>query len=398
MASRRNNNSSEESAASGASSIARDAEVARSFLDSTELALQSDSVILHRSLNLKSVISTISSFSCRFQSARFRTDLQEINQIGIGLQGAIFEIVGKLPVIKKETPGNEMRSSNLRREYQTHCDVSAAFQQYQSVTQNVVHVPTPHTFIWKTEEDSFWNEIMPKMPQAFRQRGNVVTMERILPLPKVVRKALITHVYGRERNLSTTDIDSILHSPANKHCLARVYLGKANGSMSHNKTDLLRNIPLHLGILNELGIDTFTLALEMGKSYATLHWGAATNGDDVEFVLGTSVSDERSAHNNFPDFQHRAIGFYLLDFGQCEAVDLAKNSDDVYQAFKGALVTGDNQLFIPHYSKSPTLFASFKKGYIDAGNAILSAKHLTNKFNMVDFMQQYEEYAEDFLY
>ena len=28
----------------------------------------------------------------------------------------------------------------------------------------------------------------------------------------------------------------------------------------------------------------------MGKAYATLFWAAAVNGDDVEFVLGTSVT------------------------------------------------------------------------------------------------------------
>jgi hypothetical protein len=33
-------------------------------------------------------------------------------------------------------------------------------------------------------------------------------------------------------------------------------------------------------------------------------------------------------------------------------------------------VTGDNQLFIPHSSTSPALFAAFKKGYIDAGSVM----------------------------
>lgn len=69
----------------------------------------------------------------------------------------------------------------------------------------------------------------------------------------------------------------------------------------------------------------------------------------------------------------------------------------VYQAFKGAMVTGDNQCFIPHYSRSPVLFATFRQGYIEAGNIILSDKKLKNKFNIEDFMQEYEEYAEDFL-
>ncbi|CAG8044278.1 unnamed protein product [Penicillium nalgiovense] len=127
--------------------------------------------------------------------------------------------------------------------------------------------------------------------------------------------------------------------------------------------------------MEQIGIETVPLAKAMGKAYATLHWAAAINGDDVEFL-------------------------YLLDFGQCEAVDLAQNPDVVYQAFKGAMVIGDNQHFIPHYSRSPALFATFRQGYIEAGNIILSDRGLKTKFNMEDFMkeyEEYEEYAEDFL-
>ncbi|KAJ5943288.1 hypothetical protein N7516_003456 [Penicillium verrucosum] len=398
MASRREINSSEESAYSGASSNARDARIACLYLDATELELGTDSSILQRSLSLKSVISTASSFSRRFQSARFRQDLQEINQIGSGLQGVIFEVVGKPHILKKENPGNEARSSNLQREYKTHCDVSAAFEHYRSATHNKVHVPKPHNFISQTQNNAFWDEILPKIPQTYRARGNVITMERILPLPKVVRKALITYFCSRERDLSITDIESLLNNPSNKHCLARVYLGKTDGSINQDNPAPLRNFPLYLGFMKELGIDTLALAKEMGKAYATLHWGAATNGDDVEFVLGTSASEEPRALVESPDFQHRAVGLYLLDFGQCEAVDLTQDCDVVYQAFKGAMVTGDSQLFIPHSSTSPALFAAFKKGYIDAGSVILSAKQLNNKFSMADFMQEYEEYAEDLVY
>lgn len=399
MASRHEKNSSEEeSAYSGASSIARDASAARLFLEATKLELETDSAILQRSLSLNSVISTTSSFSRRFQAARSRPDLQEINQIGGGLQGVVFEVVGKPSVLKKESPGNDVRSSNLRREFNTHCDVSAAFERYRNATHSLVHVPKPYSFILESQNDAFWNEVLPNIPRAYRTRGNVVTMERILPLPKVVRKALINHFCCRERDLSITEIESLLNNPSNKHCLARVYLGKTDGPINQDHPAPLRNFPLYLSSMQELGINTLALAEEMGKAYATLHWGAATNGDDVEFVLGTSASEERRAHVESPDFQHRAVGLYLLDFGQCEAVDLTQDCDVVYQQFKGAMVTGDNQLFIPRSSNSPALFAAFKKGYIDAGSVILSAKQLNDKFGMEDFMQEYEEYAEDFLY
>jgi hypothetical protein len=42
------------------------------------------------------------------------------------------------------------------------------------------------------------------------------------------------------------------------------------------------------------------------------------------------------------------------------------------------------------------LFAACKEGYIDAGIVILLTKQLNHRLSMEDFMQEYEEYAEDF--
>ncbi|KAJ5817445.1 hypothetical protein N7447_009678 [Penicillium robsamsonii] len=191
-------------------------------------------------------------------------------------------------------------------------------------------------------------------------RGDLVMMDRIIPLPKVVRKALIFLLYVPEKNLGSTEIESLLDHPANKHCLARVYLGKANGTIDRRAP--LRHFPLYLESMEHIDIETLPLASAMGKAHAILHWSAAINSDDVEFVL----------------------------------VDLTQAPNVVYQASKGAMVLGDNEQFIPHYSRSPALFATFLKGYIEAGNIILSDERLKNKFNK-EFMQEYEEYAEDFL-
>lgn len=160
-------------------------------------------------------------------------------------------------------------------------------------------------------------------------------MERILPLPKHVRKALITKFCARERHLDAADIESLLNHPSNKHCLVRVYLGKAKGPVNMDNDAPLRNFPFYLGFMEEIGIDSLALANEMGKAYAILHWGAGINGDDVEFVLGTSAIEAKREEQGPPRFQYRAVGLYLLDFGQCEAVDLTWDCDVVYQAFKG---------------------------------------------------------------
>ncbi|KAJ9488538.1 hypothetical protein VN97_g4745 [Penicillium thymicola] len=385
-------NISDESTQSTASSIARNAQIAQRFIDATELAMMSDSTILKQSLSLKSVISTTSSFSRRFQEAQSRPDLQDIHQIGMGLQGVVFEQVGKEFVFNKEKPGNESRPSNLRHEYKIHLDISVAFERYRRMTETEVIVSKPMDFMQTEQQSSFWDEVFPKIPPDYRTRGDIMKMQRILPLPKIVRRALIAPLYGRERYLETPETKGLLDNPQNKHCLTRIYLGKANGP--YHPEVPLRNFPLYLDTMKKIGIETTRLATAMGKSYATLHWGSGVNGDDVEFVFGTFALEtgEDQLH-----LQRRAIGIFLLDFGQCELVDLSEDPQTVYQAFKGAMVMGDNQSFIPHFSNDPEPFAAFKKGYIEAGNVILLDKGLNDIFSVENFMQQYEEYAEDFL-
>ncbi|KAJ6127552.1 hypothetical protein N7523_003164 [Penicillium sp. IBT 18751x] len=380
---------------SDASSIARNDQVARQFL-AADLEQMSEYAVLNRSLSLHATIATPSSFARRFQCARSRPELQGLNQIGAGLQGVIFEQVGQPLALKKECPGNDTKPSNLKHEYEMHCAVSSTFELYGQLTHNKIQVPRPMEFISKIGNDSLWDSLLPKFPIAYCGRGDSVKMERILPLPKVVRRALITRFSNREKPLTADAINNILADPENKHCLARLYLGKANGPMSQGCLSL-RNFPLYLQSMEDLHMDVREIADAMGRAYAMMHWGALVTGDDVEFVLGTSAVQGGRAEAALPDFQHRVTSIYLLDFGQCEAVDLTKDPEVVYQAFKAAMVLGDNQLFIPHFSRTPDLFAEFKKGYTDAGSIILAQKGLGNKFCMADFMREYEEYAEDLL-
>lgn len=279
MSEHRGLNLSDPSTGSDASYITRNARIAEIYLNATQLEQLPDTVILERCLSLRSVISTTSTFSQLLQTARKRPHLQQINQIGVGLQGVVFERVGKESALKKEKPGNESRSSNLRKEYTIHCQVSAAFERYQLLTNSETLVPKAFRFIPKTGEELFWEELLPKLPQEYRTRDNSMLLQRILPLPKVVRRALIN-------KFITTDVSqarTLLADPRNKHCLARVYLGKENGTLSHESP--LRNFPMYLDNMKEIGIDTIKLANALGKAYATLHWGAGVNGDDIEFVF-----------------------------------------------------------------------------------------------------------------
>jgi len=295
--------------------------------------------------------------------------------------------------MKKEYPGNGNLRTNLLHEYSLHQAVFNAFDHYEDIIQSDVQVPRPQDMILATN-DTYWTQHLEKFPAKYRQPGNMVLMERILPLPKAIRQALITQFYPRDGNttLDSATITRVLNKTPNKHCLARVYLGKSTGSF--NKEGFtLRNFPLYLNSMQELGMDVKALASAMGKAFAIMHWGAGVSGDDVEFVLGSSAIGLENDLN----FQQREIRFYLLDFGQCDEVNFSDNVEDVYQAFKGAMILGDNQSFIPHYRNSGELYTAFREGYIKAGQYIVEEKGLGGKFNIEEFIREYQEYAEDFL-
>ncbi|KAI1392711.1 uncharacterized protein F4822DRAFT_138610 [Hypoxylon trugodes] len=367
------------------------------YIMATELNLMPHEVILRRTLTPNSIISIKSSFARRFHHAVAHPELQVVVEIGKGLQGSVFEQLGHALAMKKERRGNERLRTSLKKEYSLHSAVLEAFGLYGEMVESTVRVPRLFSIVNRTNDD-FWGEYLPKLPEDCRTRGTLVQMERILPLPKIVRESLINYFYPREdaSALDPSVVQHILDSTPNKHCLARTYLGRDDGVFTREKFSL-RNFPLYLKSMERLGLDTPNIAASMGKAYALMHWGAGVNGDHVEFVLGTSAVRGPKGPPGTPGTQHRAVGLYLIDFGQCESVDLSEEPEEVYQALKVAMVTGDSQLFIPHYRKSPELYSVFKEAYIDAGRLILVEKGLDSNFNVDEFMIEYEDYTEDFL-
>lgn len=400
MSSRREIDTSEGSTYSIASSLAENANIAARYLSVSSLEHEDAASIMHQTLSIRAVISTHSSFADKHREASSRPSLQHLIQIGEGLQGAIFEQVGKTLVIKKESPQNESRPTRLDKEYHAHDRICLAFQQLGPVVSNTVFVPRPSSL--KTpKDDAFWTATLDKFPADYQVKTTVFTMDRILPLPKIVRKALISLFYPRPQGQTYVDqntIQRVLSEEPNKHCLARVYLGKKSHIFKQDNFSL-RNFPLCLDAMQRFGLEVNEMAYSMGKAYAIIQWGAEFDADDVEFVLGTLTTNTKAPRNTQTPtgFQERAVRLCLLDFGQCQAVNMNRDAEDVYRSFHGALVLGDNQWFIPHCHRDKELIRYFRDGYVKAGNAILKVKGWVGKFDMETFMDGYEEYAEDFL-
>ncbi|CAM1504636.1 Fc.00g022270.m01.CDS01 [Cosmosporella sp. VM-42] len=167
MSSRRHQNATDDSTWSVDSATARAARVTFEYLAASDLDVMSSASVLHRSLTLPSVISTPSSYAKRVQQAQ--SGPTQITQVGEGLQGAIFEHLGRALAMKKETPGNEGLPSNLRHEYNIHIAVEASFDRFAPLIDCRIYTPRLASFKPKSENQPFWNEYFQNVPVGYRQ-------------------------------------------------------------------------------------------------------------------------------------------------------------------------------------------------------------------------------------
>jgi hypothetical protein len=153
--------------------------------------------------------------------------------------------------------------------------------------------------------------------------------QRIYPLPLPVRKAIVECFAPKNIKKS---VDEFLAQPVNEDCLARLYLGRRAERQQSNAFKL-QNYDLTINEMEVLKLDTGYYARKMGAALAILHWIANVDGDDVEFVLGSSpqirpaataaqfkqrgAEEAQFLSQNF-DFQRRSVGMWLLDFNQCK--------------------------------------------------------------------------------
>ncbi|KAM7204833.1 hypothetical protein V8F33_001422 [Rhypophila sp. PSN 637] len=355
-----------------------------------------DTVILRSTLKLNSITAIPSSYEAQvWAAANGPAESHDFVQIGAGFQGAIFEQLGSPLAFKKEHPGNSQLRTSLENEFALHKAVREAFDLYDSSINSQVQVPCLHGLI-RPDENEFWSNSLGKFPPEYQNRDLILKMDRILPLPKITRRALVSYFHP------TTDsktAEGVYSNPESKHCLVRTYLGTSKPSSAHlkpNNSFSLRNFPLTLSHMSKenLNLNTHLLAEKNGKGLCDNALGRRhkrrRRGIRARHESSTTTSSARE--------QHRETKLFLLDFGQCDGVDLLEDdTEDVYQAFKGAMVTGDNQLFIPHLKKTPELWAAFRKGYLMAGQLIIEKRGLGSKFSVEGFLGEYEEYAEDFL-
>ncbi|KAL6401111.1 Protein of unknown function DUF3669, zinc finger protein [Ilyonectria robusta] len=305
-------------------------------------------------------------------------------KIGFGQCGLIFERPGREYVVK--VAKQEFKDA-LMVDYQVHQAVYAAFSRQITIVECRVpkvikHIPS-HDSHWWEQRGPLFTERHGDFPFP----SSALMSERILPLPKIVRTALIARFCER-----SMQADALINH-LNRDCLARIYLGKRlrpNTPLQRNFS--LRNFNFHLDRMLGLKLPVEDYARAIGDALAIMHWDANVDGYDVEFVLGSEAANappraDGSLQNKSTDsvldtafdLKNKIIRIWLLDFNLCSRWEEAIGWEE-----PEALI---NQLVIAFFENDPyyplplmenradeKLWCAFRDSYLAKSEEILSPK------------------------
>lgn len=380
------------------SSLAQNSPIAERLLNDL-----TPDAILHRALSISPVVSTTSSCITMQQEAS-QSDIQrQLRAIGAGTCGTVFERPLTLEVIKRAKLGYE---EALFNDCVRHKEVLESFARRCSLV-GLLHVPKLLAYIDEGETE-FWTENGYLFPWVYQTPSALLLTERILPLPKAIRFALIDKYFPEQAK------EEARTSEGNKDCLVRLYLGKRRDPHRMKPTRAsLRNYNLHLDQMEDLALDTRAFAGTMARALAIMHWDACIDADDVEFVLGgapTATAEMSLSASELIklgrlkklgqrvttvpaisslSFHRRSVTMWLLDFNRCRPIYVKVDPEDASpedegkspaeKRTKGVQMAVDaffrNDPYFPRplsaKSDEQALWKFFRGIYLDTGEAIL---------------------------
>lgn len=196
---------------------------------------------------------------------------------------------GQRPQVIKREDGGPGRS--VQNEYAMHQRLLRALADDKDNTDHggsaSFHVNFPDSYALLAASDPTWSHDLLKRFPAGYTPCNALVNERIPSMPPAVRRLLV------ERYCPAPFQDSILRDEKNEDCLVRVYLGRrklAPTASSDNRPSKLnvfslRNYPLHIDQVRDLGLPAEDYAAAMADALAFMYWRARIDANDVEFVL-----------------------------------------------------------------------------------------------------------------
>nr|AOC84394.1 OxaJ [Penicillium oxalicum] len=344
---------------------------------------------LQRLLSTKSAISTASSFARSRQAAiGTKTSFREI---GTGSTGKVFEKPGtpwafKVPLVDGQT--------KLWNNYLMHLRIQESFDTLGEVA-GLVEVPRVSWFA--NADSSFWDEnleLFPDQPTFPRRPREIMCMERVFPLPEVVRNCLIDLFCNPAIALEAK------REPKNTDCLIRLFFGRRRYGAYRpggSRFFSFRNFKLHLDQIEMVLNNAEMYARGMADALAVLHWHTQIDAFDVEFVLGSTPLDRNGARRMLPfrqveelppgsstyenatnvdqNYRKRAVSLWLIDFDACNAITM--NDAGVRQAVDAFLKTDP---FCPRPNTldkyAGRLWDVFSEQYIATGRRLIKKKKL----------------------
>ncbi|KAI4290203.1 MAG: hypothetical protein L6R35_000526 [Caloplaca aegaea] len=341
--------------------------------------------LLKRTLSTRSVISTTSSFASRMQHTASKSSPNPIDfrNIGLGSCGSVFEVPGTQMALKK---GSSLDS--LWIDFCLTNTVHNAILDVATVLQmafpNCALPRTPLCYGFQLADDcDFWtNEMLRRFPSSHREKQPIFQVDRIRPVPKAARDALIEY-YFDEDIVATAKQD-----PDNKDCLIRLYLGERESVQQRDSAyDTLRNFPMRLNMMEDLDLEVLEYATQMAIGLATLHWQARVDGMDVEFVLGSSAARGLGKQRGFTDvstkphkvepinFKRRRLHLWMFDFDKATKIEWTE--EDVKKKLVPAFLGNDPYYPLPQVDEE--LWGDFCATYLKASRVILLEGKATKK-------------------
>lgn len=292
-------------------------------------------------------------------------DQDKLRRIGQGFCATVWAPeTGGGYAIKREDGGP---GRSVLRDYEMHRRVLES-------RPTLVHVPQCHRYI-PHYDATWWKSYIQGFPHQFQKRCNALITDRIEPFPQSVRNNLIDKYCppSLKQTVSTSDPD--------RDCLVRPYLGRQRRLIEHSRFQAfsLRNFPLHIDQIEDLGLDADQYARIMAQTLAELHWKAHVDANDIEFVL--APPPEKSAACKPPASPSSAVtidsphlgehALWILDFDCCK--DMPMDEAGVQQAVK-AFFRNDPYYPRPRDGTDQSLWNVFRDHFLRASAEILGVK------------------------
>jgi len=309
--------------------------------------------------------------------------------IGKGACGSVWAIssyddIDFLPSshVIKRGDGSKYRSVSNEQLIQTH--LLSKLRRISGLFDHSYRVDFPEHKALIQPDSPAWSVYLPGLPSGYSPCQALVN-ERIMPAPRAVRRLLVQKFW----NVPEDQIVSILDDRTNDHCLIRPYLGRRrtetkplNSRLPKTMRKNLRNFPLHIDQMEELGLAVGEYAMAMADALAFMFWIAEVDACDVEFVLArpcpsssghsstrTPASQPHLGNRKFNDGVLGLHTLWVLDFDCCQR--LLMDMEGVEHAAEKFV---KNDPYYPRPSKNERdmlLWKIFKRRFLRTSEAIL---------------------------